>query len=276
MIRIYFDQISELRTWYAGQMVPLIHGKRLRLSAPVQTDPLSMEFFQHLSALSEGTIRDILLTPLEELCTQYDWIREYVMLCDATALYPSLRQDHPGHGVSGTRAEYIDKFRDCAFFQQALQDAGLSCKAAAASWDNMGRVIHRATWKRRLLDSVITQKFKYSFLSDELRGELVKKMGVPVCPYCNQQYILKLFYVGSFMFHCTFCSLLRSSPRMSLRSGNTAEGETDSSSNPIRRKVSVSVGSAPNSPQMPTQQPCRCPASTVCRIIRRTAGWWAS
>lgn len=66
--------------------------------------------------------------------------------------------------------------------------------------------------------------------------------------------------------------LLRSNPRINFRSGSTAEGVTDSSSSPIRRNVSVNVGSAPSSPQIPTQQPCRCPDSTVCRIIRRTAG----
>lgn len=66
--------------------------------------------------------------------------------------------------------------------------------------------------------------------------------------------------------------LLRSNPRINFRSGSTAEGVTDSSSSPIRRNVSVNVGSAPSLPQIPTQQPCRCPDSTVCRIIRRTAG----
>ncbi len=40
-----------------------------------------------------------------------------------------------------------------------------------------------------------------------------------------------------------------------------ADGDTDSSSTPIRRKVSVSATSAPSSPQMPTQQPSRCPLS---------------
>ena len=49
--------------------------------------------------------------------------------------------------------------------------------------------------------------------------------------------------------------LLRSSSRMRLRRGRIAAGETDSSSMPMRKKVSVSTGSAPSSPQTPTQQP---------------------
>ena len=41
------------------------------------------------------------------------------------------------------------------------------------------------------------------------------------------------------------------------------DGDTESSSNPIRRNVSVSVSSAPSSPQMPTQHPSLCPLSTT-------------
>ena len=43
--------------------------------------------------------------------------------------------------------------------------------------------------------------------------------------------------------------------RMIFRTGSTKDGDTESSSIPIFTKVSVSVVSAPSSPQMPTQQP---------------------
>ena len=49
--------------------------------------------------------------------------------------------------------------------------------------------------------------------------------------------------------HFTFVS------RMIFRTGSTKDGDTESSSIPIFRKVSVNVVSAPSSPQMPTQQP---------------------
>ena len=54
------------------------------------------------------------------------------------------------------------------------------------------------------------------------------------------------------------------------------DGDTESSSNPIRRNVSVSVSSAPSSPQMPTQHPSLCPLSTTIFNIRRTASWCES
>ena len=44
--------------------------------------------------------------------------------------------------------------------------------------------------------------------------------------------------------------------RISSLTRKIMAGETDNSSNPILRKVEVSVVSAPSSPQIPTQQPC--------------------
>ena len=57
--------------------------------------------------------------------------------------------------------------------------------------------------------------------------------------------------------------LLRSKERTFSRSGSTAGGLTDSSSTPMRRKVSVKVRSAPSSPQIPTQMPALWPFSMV-------------
>ena len=42
---------------------------------------------------------------------------------------------------------------------------------------------------------------------------------------------------------------------MASRTERMREGLTDSSSTPMRRKVSVRLVSAPSSPQMPTQAP---------------------
>lgn len=187
MIRVYIDRLPELRTWYAEQVVPLID--RRRISARSKTGPLSDTFTRRLEGLPEETIRDILLIPLEELCGRYDWIREYVMLCDVTASYPSFRKKYPGHGVSGARAEYIDRYWSCTYFQETFRKAGRTPEEAVKSWDNLYAVIQQAKRIRKLLDEAAAQKFDYSFLSEEIRGTLVEKMGISVCPYCNRQYI---------------------------------------------------------------------------------------
>src|SRR5699024_8531069 len=51
--------------------------------------------------------------------------------------------------------------------------------------------------------------------------------------------------------------------RMIFRIGSTLAGVTDNSSTPIFTNVSVSVVSAPSSPQIPTQHPLLCPFSMV-------------
>ena len=71
MIQIYMDQLPKLRTWYANQIVPLIRSKPLHLCAKVRADPLSNDFAQHLTRLSDDDIQHILLTPLTELFDRY-------------------------------------------------------------------------------------------------------------------------------------------------------------------------------------------------------------
>ena len=54
--------------------------------------------------------------------------------------------------------------------------------------------------------------------------------------------------------------------------GSTLPGETESSSTPILINSSVSVVSAPSSPQIPAHIPALCAFSTVICIIFNTAG----
>lgn len=61
------------------------------------------------------------------------------------------------------------------------------------------------------------------------------------------------------LLYTKFCLFFYSSTLVFLISSRTLkimDGDTDSSSNPIFKKVDVSVVSAPSSPQMPTQHPC--------------------
>ena len=82
---------------------------------------------------------------------------------------------------------------------------------------------------------------------------------------------------GAFLYDCqhssassvqVFAMLLR----IAARSGSTAEGETDSSSIPMARKVGSMLTSAPSSPQMPIQIPALWAASAAILRARSTAG----
>lgn len=187
MIHIHFDQPS-IQSWYADQVIQLIPNTNLSSEPAVAKDPLSKDFANQLDMLSEDEIRDILLSPMEELSSRYDWIREYIMLCDAIALYPSFREKHPGHNVCKARESYILQYLSCRFFYESFRESGQSYNSAVENWNHLKAVIRRATERRELLDVLIEQKFNYSFLSEEIRGALVEKMKTPICPYCNRQY----------------------------------------------------------------------------------------
>lgn len=188
MIHIHFDQPS-IQNWYADQMVPLVQSKHLRLKRKYTKDVLLMVFVHRLKSLSKNEIRDILLSPMEELSIRYDWIREYVMLCDVIALYPSFREKHQGHNVRKDRELFIIQYLPCRYFLEAFKKSGQTYNSAVRNWKHLEAVIRTAKKRLEDLNSVIEQKFNYSYLPEQIRGELVEKMGVSVCPYCNRQYI---------------------------------------------------------------------------------------
>ena len=83
---------------------------------------------------------------------------------------------------------------------------------------------------------------------------------------------MKRITVFILFYNSSGASVVVSIERIADRSGSTADGETESSSIPIDRKVSISSASAPSSPQMPIQIPALCAFSAAMRIMRSTAG----
>lgn len=189
MIRIYIDRLPEIQQWYAEQMVPLIASKPLRPSGQITSTPRIKDFYHNLELISNDVIRDILLNPIDILCKQYTWILEYVMLCDVTARYSSFRKNHPGHGMADTRVTYITQYLNCGFWEDALREEHMSPEIAGKSWKKLEKVINKAKQKLSIMNDLVGQKFNYCFLTEEIRGMLVEQMDIPICPYCNRQYI---------------------------------------------------------------------------------------
>ena len=199
MIKINALERNKIQSWYAKQMVPHIRKKQRHIALRCGTDPFLQKFVWQLNHLTETEIRDILLVQPEELLKKYDWIRQYVKLCDACAFFGAFHQTSPQiKDKRAARNEFIRKY-DCVYLKQAFREAGLSEWDAICSWKKLTVAIRHARKMRDELNAAATQIFKYGFLDElEMRGLLVEKMNVPVCPYCNKQYI-QPFPVGKDM-----------------------------------------------------------------------------
>lgn len=189
MIQIYIDRLPEIQQWYVEQMVPLIASKPLCPISQVTSSPRLKDFYHNLQLISNDVIHDILINSIDTLCKQYTWILEYVMLCDVTARYSSFRKKHPGHGMANARVTYITQYLNCGFWEDALREENMSPETAGKSWEKLEKVINKAEQTLSILNDIVAQKFNYCFLTEEIRGILVERMDIPICPYCNRQYI---------------------------------------------------------------------------------------
>lgn len=195
MIRLYLNDKDALQRWYADLVVPHILKKRVN-TAPF--NPQCDILFQHLDTLPEWEIRDILLLPPEELQARYFWIAEYVDLCDACNAYQSLHDSCPkGDRTAARKAResYIATYQKNAYLREIFCSG--DGRQAIQSWRQMDALMAKAAEILAEVNGRIQEKFSYSFLDElGLRGTLVQKMNIPVCPYCNKQYIQPVTTVG--------------------------------------------------------------------------------
>jgi 5-methylcytosine-specific restriction endonuclease McrA len=123
------------------------------------------------------------------LLEKYVWIQDYVSLIDAHTGYSDFRKTHKGRQQEARR-NYFVQFNDSLFFQMALTLSNLSINEAASTWDKAKTLIWKIEVISNAINGLVQQKFSYEFLNKlTMRGELVERLGVFVCPYCNQQYI---------------------------------------------------------------------------------------
>lgn len=190
MIRIYIDRLTEIQQWYAEQMVPIIVSKSLDPpSSQITSNHRLTDFYQNLQLISSDVIRDILLNSVDVLCEKYVWVLEYILLCNVTVGYRSFKKKHRGHGMAYARVTYINQYLECSFWKESLKEEDMSAVEAGKSWVKLDKVIKRAKQKLDILNEIVEQKFNYGFLPEKIRGILVERMNIPICPYCNRQYI---------------------------------------------------------------------------------------
>lgn len=190
MIKIHIANEKSLDKWYVEQMSKIIMSQSL--SKP--TNSLLYTMFNELSSINEEVIYDILCLPCNQLKEKYPWINDYVTLCEFCDNYSALRkrarsQNHDRNHHLSLLKEYYDTYKG-TYINQLLKQRNVTDDDILKSWKKMTKFVSSAQlFLKKMNDSLISLKFSYDKIPSEIRGEIVQRFNIPVCPYCNKQFI---------------------------------------------------------------------------------------
>jgi len=190
MIKVTYWKDKKLQNWYAGQVMGLImeNVKRAK-SGPAPGMAVLHELAMHLQNMDEEVLRDILLKDRNSLVKKYNWIAEYVKLCDFVAYYNELVEEtKKTKTYTSLRRQYLNDFKGY-YLEKFLLKLAIDEDELVRSWDNFNKLKKEAAICCRNASQFISHILDYKMLSAQVRQELYQKMDIDVCPYCNRQYI---------------------------------------------------------------------------------------
>lgn len=183
---------EEIKEWYIGELIPVISQKRDKNAKDLSlnTDPL----IQNLASFNDYMLSDVLITPVDELVQKYEWINEYVRLAKLISSYKSFKDNLKEEGVRSTyaasREDYLNKHKGKYVSDLLELD---TIKHISGSQKRFEDFIHKAQNKLTDINKSVGLIFSYEFMPEQVRKELVARLDITVCPYCNKQYIQSFY-----------------------------------------------------------------------------------
>ena len=183
MIKINVRNEYELKEWYNSKLNPIVISKcEKKLEEELSTLLCTKVEF------SEKIIRDILTLGVEELCKKYSWINRYYNTVNIYNYYIDLKRYYQSENLKNKYQQFrLDYVKD---YSDVFEDYGIILrKGYENSWDKTEEIIRQLSAKADDVNDAIGNIFCYDFMPSEVRQELVYRLSIPVCPYCNKQYI---------------------------------------------------------------------------------------
>lgn len=190
MIKVEYCNSAEFIGWYINSLLPIVTSKINNLEKP--RDNSLQEVYDFFKNLQKSVIIDILTIERNQLEKTYNWIKEYLKLCDFVSKYSifahKIRKQFSKHKdmrekYRQYREEYL-KFYDGFYLNELAITSG-----DAVSWLKLDEKIRQAKILLEKINGFIGEVFDYEMLPSKIKYEYVKRTGIKVCPYCNQQYI---------------------------------------------------------------------------------------
>lgn len=189
MIEVRYWKDEKLKKWYAEEMLVALKALNGKSLIKKPSYPLLQPFYTRISALEETELADILLEDRNKLAEKYDWINEYIKLCDFTAYYSALQELTKEKRIyTPLRIKYLDQYRGY-YLEALISELAIDEAVLTHSWPNFDKLHLAAQRCCQDLNLIIGEVLDYSFMPQQIRHQLYQKMDVQVCPYCNRQYI---------------------------------------------------------------------------------------
>lgn len=198
MIRVRVRDIENINAWYVNAVLPILMKKTVE---QISANQIEKEMIERLN--DKNFCADVLGLPVQDVVAKYDWTRQYKDTVDLLAkisnLYYAIRQIN-GKGkreiVQSLLKEFIEQNRN-DIIDEVLKDFVSSkdkekgFQEATRTNRNFKEFVTSLKTKIKRFNEIIESKFDYNevLASSEIRGQLVMRLNIKVCPYCNRQYI---------------------------------------------------------------------------------------
>ena len=200
MIRINVEDINKINNWYVDMLLPLI------LEVEVSCKEKSVLKTSWQSYLEDISIcRDILSKPVSDLMAKYKWIDEYVntiLFLYHTKALNSLTKKVKGKDSKKKRQEMRKKYIKTYINENLMELLIQECnKVTTINGGGLEQICFTKKQFDSFVDStkkvvkrfndVVSIRFDYQNIlgQSKVRAELVKKLDIKICPYCNRQFI---------------------------------------------------------------------------------------
>ncbi len=186
MIKIELKNAAAIEDWYAGEVMPIIKDKiRLYGASLGNADARNI-----VRKLDDDALRALLTMKITDLINKYYWAKEYYEVACFVCEFSDLHEHLKKYACN----RIIGRVKKCKYPSCSDPDAEI-CK----SKKNMKNFIKCVSDEFDKINADLSKIINYDFLDKKsgsgkkggksIRAEYVKRLGIRVCPYCNQQYI---------------------------------------------------------------------------------------
>ncbi len=197
MIRVTISDLDSIKAWYKDAVIKILN--KIKLSASSKND---FEKKLITSLKNNAFCSDVLILSIDEVSNKYDWVKQYIDTIDFLESVPYILnkiKTIKGKGsrkikerqlidfVEFNRNEIID-IKLKTFSSTSIEDGIHNVCSSKGAFVSFIKVLDDFIGE---LNKVIIQKFNYVVVlgKSDIRAQLVMKLNIKVCPYCNRQYI---------------------------------------------------------------------------------------
>ena len=197
MIRVNISNIDSIKTWYKNAVLKELKSKHFSCSPKNYFEKKLKD-----SLKNDAFCSDVLILSIDEIKNKYDWVKQYIDTIDFLESIPYILikiKTIKGKGSRKIKERQLTDFIELkrnelidiilmSFSTISIEDGIHNVCSSMSNFDSFIKVLDNYIGK---LNSIIIQKFNYEKVlgKSDIRAQLVMKLNIKVCPYCNRQYI---------------------------------------------------------------------------------------